>query len=146
MNNPKTLISLALLTQLRTDVEGKLDDMPESVLQLLGVLDCHERQAKADADFALNYPNLAKEATVKVQANEVFQFLEFLAEQGVNLARYEDGSDHLVGASAPNGKTGFIDQFYELDRKATETERTQLLEKLWAAAAGTPIIDLEPPK
>ena len=135
MNNPKTLISLALLTQLRTDVAGKLDDMPDSVLQLLGVLDCHERQAKADADFALKYPNLAKEATVKVQANEVFQFLEFLAEQYLHFGVWDQTGHEFKVAHLPNGKTGLIDQFYELDRKATEAERTKLLEQVQASAA-----------
>ena len=126
MSDKKVLIPLDLLLDLRQQTAGALDGAPASVLQLLNCLDSYELQQRSDAAFALHYPNLTKETEVKARANEVFQFLEFLAERGVNLAKYGDG-DQLVWATHKNGKTGFIDDFYELDRKATEREREALL-------------------
>ena len=73
------------------------DGAPASVLQLLGYLDGYELQQRSDAAFALNYPNLTKETEVKARANEVFQFLEFLAARGVNLAKYGDGDPQREG-------------------------------------------------
>lgn len=89
-------------------------------------------QLAADAAFAAAYPNLAKESQVKERASEIFTFLEHLAERGINLAQYGEG-DHLVWASTPTGKGGFIDEFYGLDRKATEAERERLLESVRGA-------------
>lgn len=122
----KVEIPLDLLLDLRQQTAGTLDDAPASVLQLLGYLDGYELQQRSDAAFALKYPNLTKETEVKAQANEVFQFLEFMAERGINLAKYSDG-DQLIFATHKHGKTGFIDDFYELDRNATEREREALL-------------------
>lgn len=75
----------------------------------------------SDAAFAEKFPNLAKESAVKAQAQEVFQFLEFLAERGVHLAKYRDDGTQLIEARHSGGRTGYIDDFYELDRKATES-------------------------
>lgn len=122
----KIEVPLILLEQLRQQLTGVLDDAPPAAVTLLSYLEGHERQTAGDEAFAQKFPNLAKEAGVKAQAQEVFQFLEFLAERGVNLAKYGDG-DQLVWATHKNGKTGFIDDFYELDRKATEREREALL-------------------
>lgn len=107
---------------------------PEATQPLVDLLNAKARKEASDAEFAKRYPNLAKESEVKDQAQEVFQFLEFLAERGVNLAKYQDGGDQLVWASHRHGKTGFIDDFYELDRKATEVERTALLESTQGTA------------
>lgn len=107
---------------------------PEATQPLVDLLNAKARKEASDAEFAKRYPNLAKESEVKDQAQEVFQFLEFLAERGVNLAKYQDGGDQLVWASHRHGKTGFIDDFYELDRKATEVERTALLESIQGTA------------
>ena len=126
MSDKKVEIPLDLLLDLRQQTAGALDGAPASVLQLLNCLESYELQQRSDAAFALHYPNLTKETEVKALANEVFQFLEFLAERGVHLAKYGDG-DQLVWAAHKNGNTGFIDDFYELDRKATEREREALL-------------------
>ena len=126
MSDKKVEIPLDLLLDLRQQTAGVLDAAPASVLRLLGYLDSYELQQRSDAAFALHYPNLTKETGVKAQAKEVFQFLEFLGERGVHLAKYSHG-DQLVWATHKNGTTGFIDDFYELDRKAIEQEREALL-------------------
>lgn len=131
---------LRLLERLRDDRKsGELErgEQCGSVTGLITYLESYERTLASDAQFAERYPNLAKESEVKDQAQEVFQFLEFLAERGVNLAKYSDG-DQLIWATHKNGKTGFIDDFYELDRKATEREREALLAAFIEQQNGNP--------
>lgn len=131
----KIEVPVILLEQLRQQLTGVMDEAPDAACSLIGYLDGHERTVASDAAFAEKFPNLAKESAVKAQAQEVFQFLEFLAERGVHLAKYQDDGTRLIEASHSGGRTGYIDDFYELDRKATEVERTKLLEQVQASAA-----------
>lgn len=131
----KIEVPVILLAQLRQQLTGVMDEAPDAACCLIGHLEGHERTVASDAAFAENFPNLAKESAVKAQAQEVFQFLEFLAERGVHLAKYRDDGTQLIEARHSGGCTGYIDDFYELDRKATEAERTKLLEQVQASAA-----------
>lgn len=112
------------------------------LLDLMQLVNCGGEEAKGrlqaalirrqadkerDAKFAEQYPHLTKEHEVRERAQEVFQFLEWLAENGINLARYSELGESLEWATTKTGKTGFIDEFYELDRQATEKEREALL-------------------
>ena len=76
----KIEVPVILLEQLRQQLTGVIDEAPDAACSLIGYLEGHERTAASDAAFAEKFPNLAKEAEVKAQAQEVFQFLEFLAE------------------------------------------------------------------
>lgn len=77
-------------------------------------------------EFAAKYPNLHLEAQAKASGSqEVGRFLDWLQEQNLLLARYEEG-DYLEALPATHADIMY--KFYGINRKAAEKERSQLLD------------------
>ena len=113
----------------------------EFVEELVRSVEAIKRTDATEAQFNQQYPNLAKETQVKALATEIFEFLEFLQGQGVYLARYGENGADLVHATHPSNRdTGYIDDYLELDRKATERERADLLRSVQAQGGVRPVV------
>ena len=79
-------------------------------------------------------PNLDKLASVRAESQKIGEFLAWLDEQGVVLARYgedeDEADDGNVLLSDHRGITAWLAKYFDIDEAACEQERRVLLQNL----------------